>query len=370
MNRHTFIHLLWLEEYKFTPYLVGYINDSENGFDASQHLFVLTSDKLYEQCQFENVILDKEFAPNTDCAKLINKYAEFADHLIVHSISGPIDLLKVKRKNLSKIVWRSWGHDAIFPYGQNPKKPLSNLAKRVLESLWRKRISSFQAVCGANLIDEINIKEKFGDVPTYRFFYRMHKDKNAFEVDESLLEKEPESALNILLGHSGYANDNHIEMLKRLKNYSEENIHIYLVMTYGQADYIDSVKKYALENWKDKVTVIQDFIPLDQYRKFVWSMDIAILDGENSYALGNIDILLRAKKKMIVNPNGIIRKAFDADSIPYLTTDTAFELPFSEFVEKAVYTENSGEKMLVKSPEERIRIMKNVFSCINAEEEK
>lgn len=368
MNQYLFVHIFWLDEIKFSPSLIQYINDPENGFDVSQHFFVLVSPKVYEMCRYDNVVLDDQFQ-NDRCANLINKYAERAEALIVHSLCDPIELLKIKSKYLSKIVWRSWGHDAIFPYQPHQGKWLSNFAKHILEKTWKRRIKFFKAICGANLVDEIDIREKFGNVQTYPFLYRITgKEMETIGVEGNLSAKKNDGLINILVGHSGYDNDNHIFILNKLMAYREENVHIYLVLTYGQKDYIDTIKKHVSEQWGEKATIIEEFVPYEQYRTFVQSIDIAILDGRNSYALGNVTLLLRAKKKLIVNPMGVIRKAFDQDAVPYLTTDTAFDLPFIEFAAPAVYREISCQNLLIKTREEQIQLMKVTFACIAGNE--
>ena len=365
MRQYEFIHLLWWEHQVFVPSIIRYINDPQNDFDVSQHLFVLTSKSLYDANQADNVILDTTYPSKSNCAALINKYAEYTDHLIVHSLCSPIELLKVKPKNLRKIVWRSWGHDAIFPYQLHKGKIMGNLVKRALRLVWKRQIKSFQMICGANLVDEVNFRDLFGDVRSCRFLYQIlrHNETEPL-VNNSGTTIKSVDIVNILVGHSGYSNDNHIAMLNKLMVYRNKPVQLHLVLSYGNKEYIDEVKKYAVAQWKDKVTIHDNFMPMEQYRELIHSMDLAIFDGINSYALSNIDMLLRAGKKLIVNPNGLIKRAFDLDSIPHLTSDTAFDLPFEEFIAPAIYTEESGKQLLLQTYEEKIQLMKRTFACI------
>ena len=357
------VHILWFEDYKFLNGIVNSVNEDPDLFDRDEHLFVTPHQGVYDACKAPNVVLDTEFGTGRPFAELINKYAPQADGVIVHALDIPSKLLKVKRENLGKIIWRSWGFDSFYPYEMRGEP--KDIARTLLKKAWLRRIGKFRAVCGENIADKIVLEGLVGDkVPVLNYSYRNPKsDWGAgladFEPIDCGIEFDS-SALNIMLGHSGVSREHHIEMLGKLKAYKDRNIRIYLSMGYGVEEYMQEVKDYVSRTWADKVTIVSKMMPLDQYYSYLWNIDLAIFDGLESYALGNICPMIEMGKKFVVNPQGVIRQAFDRDNVPYLTTDTAFDLPFEEFARPAVYGPRAGAQF-VPEKEDVIADLNEVF---------
>lgn len=345
------VHILWYEDLKFLPLIIGTVNDDPDIFDRENQLFVVASETMYAVCpKAENVVLDTEFSGGHVCSGLINKYAPKATGIILHVLPEPMELFRVKRRHLGKILWKMWGYDTVFPYRQYGERKFRDFLKRRVKDIWLRRIKSFRAVCGDSLSDFIVLRELVGDaVPILKYSYGNPKMDALPITDDSCIEDcgldiDPD-ALNIMLGHSGFPEESHIEMLKKLEAYRDQNIRIYIVLAYGDAEYMPEVEAYAKERWPDAAYLLTEPLPFAKYQGFLRSMDVAILDGTLSYALGNIIFLIRHKKKFVVNPDGIIRKAFDLDHIPYLTSDTAFDMPFEEFAAPFAYPEDAGRQM-------------------------
>lgn len=342
------VHILWFEDYKFLSGIVGTVNDEPDLFGRDGHLFVTPHEGVFEACRAQNVLLDTEFGTDRPFAELINKYAPEAESVIVHALEIPQKLLKVKRKYLGKIIWRSWGFDSFYPYAMRGE--LKDIPRAVLKRAWLGRIRKLKAVCGENIVDEIVLEGLVGDkVPVLQYSYHnpKHDDRLSvadFEGVDCGIDFD-DSAVNVMLGHSGVREEHHIEMLEKLAAYRGENMHIYLGLGYGYEDYIQELKDYVARNWGDQVTIITKMMPLESYFSYLSKIDVAIFDGLQSYALGNICPMIEMGKKFVVNPDGPIRKAFDRDGVPYLTSDTAFDLPFEEFSAPAAYGPGAGSQI-------------------------
>ena len=137
--------------------------------------------------------------------------------------------------------------------------------------------------------------------------------------------------LNIMVGHAGNEIDNHINILKKMKKYENNNIMIYIVLSYGNEEYISEVKRYIKNEWSNKVEIIDNFLPIDKYNNLMSKMDIVILDGKKSYALGNIGMLLNLGKTIYLNEDGIIKEAFDKENIPYRCTNEIGNVSYDSF---------------------------------------
>ena len=102
---------------------------------------------------------------------------------------------------------------------------------------------------------------------------------------------------------------------------------------------------YGNEFWKNKITFIKEFLPVNEYTDMIEEIDVAILPEKGSYALGCISRLLRYKKKIYISKDGIIKKAFDYDNIPYGIYENIKNESFELFSEPVVYTDKSGLNM-------------------------
>ena len=64
----------------------------------------------------------------------------------------------------------------------------------------------------------------------------------------------------------------------------------------------------------------------DEYWKVINRMDVAIIDCDNSNALGTVGLLLKARKKIFLCEKGIIAKGFRHDNIPYFSTELSISI--------------------------------------------
>ncbi len=335
MKKYKYIHIFFVPETKFSTACVRNINDNENGFVVSEHLFITPHKKVYEAISgFENV----EFTESKSVISLINRYAPKCDYIIAHSL--PRGELLINPWYYKKIVWRTWGHD-VHRYNFHSSSGTKKIVKLLLYPFWKFQVRCFAAVGVANTVDRLDIKENFGDVKMFRLPYT---SKEETAIMESVLPNT-EKTKKILLGHSGYANDNHIEILKKLKKFSNESIEIYMVLSYGNESYIEAVCAFVEKEKIQNVKIIDKFMPYGEFVEFLSGIDIAILDNDKSYALGNISWLLYFKKKIFLNRNGVIKRAFDADGVPYSCTDEIDRMTYNEFVKPLKY-ENINTEML------------------------
>lgn len=351
MKKYKYIHLFFLNELIFSSKCVQNINDRENEFVVSDHLFVTPYENVY------NVISKYGNAELAECKnniELINKYAPMCDYIIAHSL--PQKEYLINPRHYKKIIWRTWGHD-VQRYNSRGSSVIKNLAKLLLCQLWKHQVRSFRVVGVANTVDRLDIKEKFGDVRMLRVPYASKEETGLME---SVNPKNKVTEYKVLLGHSGYANDNHIEILKKLKKFSKENMEIYMVLSYGDIRYINTVRDFVEKEQIDNIKIIDEFMPYNDFVDFLSGMDIAILDNDKSYALGNIAWLLYFKKKIFLNRNGVIKRAFDIDGVPCMCTDEIDEMTFNEFVETLKF-DGVDSEMITHGYEYDINDLKKLF---------
>lgn len=363
-----YIHLFLCSEtkLKFFPNLVRMIAN-ESCFNARDHLFVATSVVNYNKMirlMDDEGILDKI---QIECyelnrfnrAQIINHYAKIGEWIFLHSNLNPLYSLFILDKYCKRIIWRTWGHDIPKAGGSILKKAIMN---HFVFPLWKRKVKKFHLIGIANSVDTINVREAFGNVQMYIIPYP-RKCQMTSEIVVG--GKSSKDCLNIMIGHSGHAMNKHIEILKALEHLKKENVHLFIPLSYGKDMYISMVQSKARSEWGSKVSILNEMLPYEDYVRFLDSMDIAILPGENSYALGNISLLVRLKKKIYLSNNSCIKKAFDIDGIPAYDFSNLKLISFDELRKKPIYPDSIGQ-WEEKSYEEKTKMWYDLLCNLDA----
>ncbi len=358
-----YIHLIWHNELKFSTRLVEMLNDSANGFNGGEHLFVTPHIEVYKALEgHENVVLDNTFGPKKSAA-YINRYAPQCDWLFVHFMCSPFEFLKIRKPYLHKIVHRTWGGD--LGYDLTSSRGVKKFIKFTINKLYALRMKHIRLIGIANSVDVLNVKEKIGDVETYAMPYAVKGGDRTLLAAMSSPRKVNSDRVNIMVGHSGLPYNNHKAILDALYRFYKEKIHIYVILSYGYPEYIDEIRLHGKRLFGDKITFVDEMLPYNQYVDLMNDMDIAFFDAKISYALGNISILTSLKKKIFLNKDGVIRRAFDLDGIPYMCTSDLATLSFEEFSKLMDYSEELNIKLVPVSYEKRIETWHEILNMLD-----
>jgi len=327
------------------------LHDPTNGFKIDDHLLVTTEQHLYEALkEYSNVVY---LSANPTNGESINICAAHCEKLIVHGFWALLEELRIKPKYRTKIVWRTWGHD-VPPLPMRKGTPIKNVAKKVIN--WRRKcvIRSFAMIGIANAVDVVNLEQNFGaGLCVAQLNY---PEKNGYELLGDLMVQgavEKNGRINIMIGHCGCTANNHIGIMDMLQKYRNEDIRIYLPLNYGEPVYIEQVKSHAEKTWGDQAVVLDQPLPYEEYIELLNQIDVAVFDGVPSYALGNIAALTRLQKKLYLNRDGVIRKGFDIDDVPYECTDQIAVQSFEEFAKPVKYSAESKNSCILHQTQEK-----------------
>lgn len=338
-----YIHIFNHNDLKFNLPLVEGINNEKNGFDTKEHAFVTPFPEVYEKMKaYSNVYYESNAVLPY---QLVNKYGKLANWIIVHDIGSPIRMILVNPFLYHRIIWRTWGGDVLHKYKKG--KMCENIVRYLVNCFWKFEVKQFCGVGCANIVDVLDIKSKFGDIQTYILNYT-NDNPPKDRLSEDCIQKS-DMNLNVLIGHAGTPRDNHLETIRRLEHLRTENIRFYFILSYGDPVYIKNIKLKAREILGDKAIFIDKFMLRDNYISFLNKMDIGIFDGVDSYALGNIEIFLNLKKKIYLNKNGVIAKAFSLKNIPFFATDDLTRINIDKLSSKVEYPENMNSSSLTGS---------------------
>jgi len=353
-----YIHILWRNETKFNGALVDLIDNPQYEFNSDNHLFITPNQDVYDALsKYKNVVLDKKKE------NLFNRYAGRCDWIISHSNLSIKDFLFAKRSSLNNIIYRYWG-GGIAGFKTSQAFSAKNFLKIVLNIWYRHKIKQLAAIGIANVVDTIDIRKTFKNIPLYLFPYATADSYNDLLTVKNIPGQQNE-CLNVLLGHRGTRENNHIQILDKLSAYSKEKMRIYIPLSYGDQDYITEVKGWVANNKKENVIIVDDFMSYKDYAAFLNSMDIAIFDGKESYALGNVSILLFFEKKFYFNQNGVIKEAFETEGIPCEVIDNIGVQDFDKFSQGTTYQGVTTDKLIPHNFEYSLSILRTIFRDYN-----
>lgn len=331
------IHIMPHESILYNGGIIKMINDNPNIFKQEDHLFVIANQRVYEEYKdYSNVKLEQRICSNV---KILEKYIKESKYVFLHS--NPIkthNLLRLKRKNLSKIIWCIWGHDLyenrleIKTTYQKIRKFIVNIIKFIPNKIRKSKIKQFYAIGIGFQYDAIEVKRKYGNDMRIVMAPYGYKKENKKIIDKIIEQTSPKEYIRIMVGHSAFPFLNHITILKQLAKYKDENIRISLVLAYGSRDYAKIVKETAIQLFEpDKLEIIENMMSQEEYIHYLSTVDICILDYKHQAALGNIYMLLYMGKKLYLNENGIIKLFTTLEGIENYNVTDIEKMAFEEF---------------------------------------
>ena len=251
------------------------------------------------------------------------------DALILHSLGVLPPQIVAKIPQSIKVFWFGWGYDIYnFPFHHpflkwNLYKPHTKdylkpshyhkarqLASKVKYYLlgndyyYQKalqRIDYFSGVVDFEY-DLMSQNPKFraakvmfsytdlGDLEPY--------DKNEFETCNSD---------NILVGNSAAPTNNHLDLLGRLKKFDLKGRKLIIPLSYGGSnEYVQTVVNLYRDAFGDNVVALTDFMPRNEYKKYILSCGASFFFMERQQAIGNIHLLLKNGSKVFLSENNPI----------------------------------------------------------------
>ena len=333
MDRYHYIHILWHNtDNSFFDDMVDSINRTFP-VSAKLHYFITPYPELYNRLKkkWQNIELVKP-------GNLINSYSRFADYLVVHNLGCTrLSFLFTLKRNLKKVIWRTWGSDVptIKPWDSN----IIRFLKGIYLLIWKYKIKQIKVIACANLIDEFRFREMISDKVPYLYFgYTKYLDDDEMEKIENLpASKINHDGVNILVGHSAYSYDKHLEILDLLMKYSKEKITIYVNIVYGDMLYKANVlselnSKYR--NCECQIIPVTERMEKLDYLVFLNSMDVCIFGMETSAGLGNIANVLFLRKKIFYSGTSELIRALQSKGCHPVAYQDIPKLDFLDFCRK------------------------------------
>ena len=166
------------------------------------------------------------------------------------------------------------------------------------------------------------------------------------------------------IGNSATITNNHLEILKILSKFKRENIKIFAPLSYGDMEYANQVISYGKEIFGDKFIPIQKFMPLEEYYRFLYTMDVAIFGMKRQQALGNIFMQIQMGCKIYFDRESLLWSYFTQD-LGCVISDMSeiFEMDIKKFTEFSEGDRLHNRAHICEriSKEEALRSWRNIF---------
>lgn len=131
-----------------------------------------------------------------------------------------------------------------------------------------------------------------------------------------------EKSSTIIVGNSRSRYNNHLDVLNIIEN-NKNSRHIQFVLpfSYGIEDtYTEGVRKQV--SYLDNVTLIDRFIPRDEYKEYFHNAAAAVFNCYRQMAMGNILMCLRNGVKIYLNTKNIIYEWLKAEGFKVFSIKT------------------------------------------------
>lgn len=345
---------------------IKFINDN---FNMENHTIYINKNNASLKVDLEeykniNIIHDLKVENILD---IVNKHNKLIIHFLNFKTSQMFKLL-FNEDFFNKTYWVAWGADLY----QWEKKCDGNILtkfklkiKNKISYKFKQKIKCFVGIFPPDI--EFFKKEFRSDAKTFYATYvgglynSVYKKEYKLETIEE--KKYRNEYINIQIGHSSTKILNHIDVLKELSKFKDENIKIYIPLSYGDREYGDLIEKEAQSIFGKNAIILRDMMDKDSYFELLSTIDIAIYNTHRQIGLGNISPMLYMKKKIFIPKGTVMYDFYKSYDINICNYEEIKNMSFNEF-SSSVSMEN-GKKYILENAmnkEKKIEMWEQVFN--------
>lgn len=279
MNENKILHVMILDKF-----LAPYIDFVDEHFGRENHHYIFITSEKYE---FGLIPEHKVEFLQTDDDIFISllEYMKVAKKIILHGLwRDKLDiLLYFNQELLKKCYWVMWGGDFYFPE---------------TKSKIRHEIIKKMAYLITYIKDDYELTKKWYGI-SGKYYECFMYPSNIYK--EYNIKAKENTTINIQLGNSADPSNNHIQVLQQLIKYKDEDIKLFVPLSYGEKGYAKEVITKGKELFADKFIPLTEFMLFEKYLEFMSKIDIAIFAHKRQQAMGNTISLLGFGKKVYLD---------------------------------------------------------------------
>lgn len=221
----------------------------------------------------------------------IRKY----EKIVIHGVFDPFLSLVLLLNFLSfkKYYWVLWGGDmySLIESEQIKINSISDFIRYLL-------ISRIENVLTYIYGDYEIVKNKFNSKA--KFCECLMYPSNTFESNKF---QNKSLKKRVLIGNSADKKNNHYKIIDKLYPFKKLNIEVYCPLSYGPTEHAKNVVDYGLKKLGKQFIPMNKFLPLNDYKKFLNSIDIAIFAHDRQQGMGNLITLLGSGATVFLGEN-------------------------------------------------------------------
>lgn len=299
---------------KFVDYVVEQFSD----YSSMSRIVLLTYDyksiKYSKKIDKENIITYK----SREYYELFDSLEQY-NAVIMHGLFDPMQYEVIRKlPNKVKLAWVMWGSE-IYSRSENRNKCFSIITKSIVKihdfvSIKVKGKPILNREVPIEILKRVDFLlgsslEIFNDVKGYLNKSIKHLCYSYYTIEEVIgkdLINKFSSGNNLMVGNSSSAENNHIEILYKLKkNKTISNLRCFFPLSYGEQwikNIINSIGKFFLG---DKFVPLLNFIDRNKYNEIMLSCGVYISNHHRPNAFGNILTALWLGLRVFVSDKNI-----------------------------------------------------------------
>ena len=262
-------------------------------------------------------VYDSVHDPSISRVEAIGRYLKKGRYVILHNlVYSDKEIAAIRTEWAGRILWFVWGGDLYrLPEIQNRFYMFVRSIYRLVRLRVYDRAAADKVIRKFLLInavfpgDRAQIRRRFGKGPVVT---GLPYSPGIFTEDFISWQAPYEShqKLHVMIGHSAYRFLQHKKYLKLFYRW-KGNVRLFLPMNYGDMPYADRIGAYAYRLYgKDDVVILRRSLTQREYFQFLCGIDVAVFDYKQQSALANIGELMYLRKKIYLNPEGVLYKGF------------------------------------------------------------
>lgn len=329
------LHIFKNTSEKFAEPYIEFINKN---FKSNSHIFYYMGKDIRKIRKNHNNLHFSSSFGNISLIKTMNK----SEKIFLHSLFSfqLVLLLAMQPWLFKKCYWAIWGADLY--YHIQSKKTIKFFIYEFLRYFVIKNINGLVT----HVKGDYELACKWYKTRGKYYYCFMYPSNLYKEINIKNLSKNKTKVIQ--LGNSSDPNNNHIEVLDRLKKYKNSDIKILCPLSYGDVNYKQKITLYGNNIFGDRFKPIVEFMSFDNYINLLSQIDIAIFNHKRQQGMSNIISLLGMGKKVYIRDDVSTWRFLKNLDIEIFNSKKGFEDLFEELSE-----ENKNKN---------IEIVKKVFS--------
>jgi dTDP-N-acetylfucosamine:lipid II N-acetylfucosaminyltransferase len=344
-------------------WLINDFIDTAERVDPSNNVYILSNAAPYKYIN-TNFCIVAGFG-SVELSDIISKIQK-NDRLFIHWFQNRVIDVVTKLPKETMVYLLFWGGDLIgqtdeflrFNYDRLTKRYLKNLgfsnwylfprkvfsnATSLLKSLItvdgnmkidvairKSLMARVNYFCHWNPLDLNVVVSAYGGKPQFRYFF--YDPKLALTPLGGLNSAVEKSNCVVWLGNSDTATNNHLDAIKALSKFRNNDIQVVCPLSYSvDVVYGNYITDVGNETFDKKWISLRQFLSLDEYMEMQNRSDVVIMFHNRTQAAGNVFALIKMGKKVFLKRQSTLYNFLKKHAIVVFDANSINELSFEQF---------------------------------------